>query len=396
MVNIGILTFHWSHHYGALLQAYALLKLLKNAGFSADIINYKPLSSAVAFPTIKPGELGRKYKIMGFPVIKMLRNIAGEILYYLPSITEEFIKSRIFDEFREKLLCIRSEEINRIEELSYECSNFNVVVVGSDLVWHPDSLKYFYHAYLLPFKLKSTIKVSFSASIGVEPSSIPREIIILYKKFLTDFSFISVRERVHAEWLTKILGREVYYTLDPTLLVSKECFEQVARAYQQAPDDYILFYNLSTEILPFAEWLEKGLKLPVLIYRKPIIREWGIYGKFVRGKKSFYRAGPREFVDLLRRATMIFTDSYHGLTLSLVFEKPVVIALCGSSHRVKLGIRIEDLVKQLGLESIIIRTASDLKKVLRNEIDYRDVRSRLSELRKRSLELLREALTLVK
>lgn len=42
-MKIGILTFHWSDNYGAVLQCYALQEYLKSQGHEVEIINYTPL-----------------------------------------------------------------------------------------------------------------------------------------------------------------------------------------------------------------------------------------------------------------------------------------------------------------------------------------------------------------
>ena len=39
-MKIGILTFHYAHNYGAMLQAYALSTWLNNNGYDAVIIDY--------------------------------------------------------------------------------------------------------------------------------------------------------------------------------------------------------------------------------------------------------------------------------------------------------------------------------------------------------------------
>lgn len=41
MYEIGILTFHYAHNYGAMLQAYALNTYLNKHGYDARIIDYR-------------------------------------------------------------------------------------------------------------------------------------------------------------------------------------------------------------------------------------------------------------------------------------------------------------------------------------------------------------------
>ena len=38
---IGIITFHGSHNYGSVLQAYATQKMVKDLGYESEIINFR-------------------------------------------------------------------------------------------------------------------------------------------------------------------------------------------------------------------------------------------------------------------------------------------------------------------------------------------------------------------
>ena len=40
-MNIGILTFHRAHNYGAVLQCYALKKTLEKMGHDVQVIDYR-------------------------------------------------------------------------------------------------------------------------------------------------------------------------------------------------------------------------------------------------------------------------------------------------------------------------------------------------------------------
>lgn len=41
MKSVGIITFHASHNYGSMLQAYALQQVVKNLGYDCEIINFR-------------------------------------------------------------------------------------------------------------------------------------------------------------------------------------------------------------------------------------------------------------------------------------------------------------------------------------------------------------------
>jgi len=329
------------------------------------------------------------------PLQKTVKSLLGEVIYYLLDLPYETRKTSAFNSFREKYLKIEPKKnVEGIEELQRECSNYEAVLVGSDQVWNPGFLEFSDYCYLLPFKLMNTMKIGFSASIGVEFST-REDLSTLYRYFLRYFKFISIRERRHAEELSKILNRAVYHTLDPTLLVSKEVFEEISRNnFKLAHEKYILFYNLDPSLLPFTEVLEKLLNLPVIIYKAPTtIRERLLYSNWLENKVSFYHVGPQDFIPLLKHADLVFTDSYHGLTLSVLFEKPVLVTTLGLPHRAGVKSRIEDLVELLGLQDRVVRRKEDIVRALRKDLeDYSAVRSKLRELRRTSIELLKEAL----
>ncbi|MEM1510428.1 MAG: hypothetical protein QW096_11250 [Thermofilaceae archaeon] len=62
MVKVGILTFHWANHIDAVLQAYALHRVIESLGHETYIVNYRPsgFKPVTSFVT-KPNEL--VYKI---------------------------------------------------------------------------------------------------------------------------------------------------------------------------------------------------------------------------------------------------------------------------------------------------------------------------------------------
>jgi len=60
MVKVGILTFHWANNIGAILQAYALHRVIESLGHETYIVNYRPLGlKPVTSFVIKPNELAK-------------------------------------------------------------------------------------------------------------------------------------------------------------------------------------------------------------------------------------------------------------------------------------------------------------------------------------------------
>ena len=213
-----------------------------------------------------------------------------------------------------------------------------------------------------------------------------------YKKTLSDFDFISLRERTHLSMLSSLTGRKIYHTLDPTLLVEKRSLETIMNKNFPLPYyEYVLIFNLDCSMLPLAEKVTKILKLPAIIYNKPPLityRSKIIYRKF-RKWPSFSSLGPREFLALLANAEFIITNSFHGTALSIIFSKPFMTIISGSYLRV--GSRILDLLELLKLKDRVFTPENPkrtLSEIIRKPIDYDCVMELLNNARRDSLKLL--------
>lgn len=388
--KVGILTFHWANHFGATLQAWALNKTLIGMGYEAKIINFLPWLTLVQSRVLKPSKLAKKHLTSGNSLVKGAYRIAIEPISYIYNLKNSMHKNSLFNHFRKCFMRVSSKAVNNINELKQECLKYDICLVGSDQVWNPDFLSYSDFAYLLPFRLEGVKKVAFSASIAIE--DIPLSLVKLYKAALPDFSFISLREKTHCRFLSLLLGREVYNTLDPTLLVSRESFEAVMNKNMPLPyDKYILVYNLELSLLPLAKKLADAIKLPVIIHRKsrvhPITRK-SSFPEYFKTAPFFSLEGPRELLTLLRNAELVITDSFHGTILSILFEKPFITAITNAKRKS----RILDLLKLFELKKRLFTPRKTLREIIHESIDYTHVRKLLNDARRSSLELLTTAL----
>lgn len=48
--KVGIITFHASHNFGSMLQAYALQQVILHMGFDCKIINLEPKNKVIFIP----------------------------------------------------------------------------------------------------------------------------------------------------------------------------------------------------------------------------------------------------------------------------------------------------------------------------------------------------------
>ena len=318
--KVGIMTFHYAHNYGAMLQAFALRSFLNENGFEAEIINYVPTYMELKYLKVNFFKVLMTFKrsvVMGY--IKRLRN-----------------KNK-FEIFEKHYLGIEDRKAIRKGDLSSLYSNYDVLLFGSDQIWNTnithDDLTYF-GEYADSMK-----KISYAASSG-NAINMPeyREIA---KRFLSDFSSISVRENNSKEVLAKILNKEVVTVLDPVFLLDIDAWlKQAEKSSINIEDDYVIYYSiqqneeLSNECIKYAR--ENNLR---------IVEINGEMKKTNKEATLLDNIGPNEFLYLLNRANTVFTNSFHAVAFSIIFNKHVFIR----AHT-ETGNRVTDLVNLCGCD----------------------------------------------
>lgn len=293
-MKIGIVTHYFkSENYGGNLQAYALCRFLNESGYEAEQISYDITSDQSLITRLK----------------LRLRN-----LWFWHSLS--FARNR--KKRKNKILLFNktiphSKPYNK-NTIGSCVENYDAFIVGSDQVWHPNAVC---DAYLLKF-VKNKIKLSYAASFAVnELSGNQKE---AYREALRSFDGISVREEKGIEILKGLTDKRVWWSLDPTLLLSAEQWNDIiSRKVEEAP--YIFCYFLGEDFNHrklACEFAEKN--------DLPIVTLPNLKGKFRAcdknfGDKQLYDVSPADFISLIKNATYILTDSFHATAFSIIFEK---------------------------------------------------------------------------
>lgn len=268
--------------------------------------------------------------------------------------------------------------INSKSELVKVIEKYSTYVIGSDQVWNPFYLN---DTFLLDFVPKDKNKISYAASIGV--SSIPKRYHSKYKKYLGDFSYISMREKSGAEYMGQILGREIDTVLDPTLLLTKEEWSEYCKGDDnivKLPQEFILCYFVGDKISHWdkVQAISKETALPIIILP---MNAWDLN---VPGATLLSQAGPKEFVRVLEKATVVCTDSFHMCAFSINFDKHLIAfkRFCDSDSSGQNS-RIDDLFEMVGIN----RYYRD--GILDEPENFQMCDGRLSQERQRCLKLLK-------
>ncbi len=365
-MKIGQLTFHASHNYGSVLQAYALSKQLQLMGHETEFINLRPQSQKDAYKVIMVRGIHRAFYYMMYPVLKR--------------------RYDNYERFINKVLPVTQKEYTSTEELKNEHFDYDAYVCGGDQIWNP-ICQDFETAYYLQFLSKNDTarKVSYAPSFG--RSSFDAEILDKISHWVECFDSISVRESIGAELIQSVSDKKVTTVCDPVLLLDKKEWAEIAVA-PKYKKPYILVYFLENNhgSRDLIEYLHKTLGYDVVLLNE-YIRD------AIKPYHKAYGASPEEFVGLFMNAGFIYTNSFHGTAFATLFEKPFLTAIAADQVNAvnNNDSRKIDYLKRIGLDNRLYTTDFPDKEMLL-DVDYSKAKSRIIEFRKSSLNYLIDAL----
>lgn len=344
-MKIGILTFPRAINYGAALQAAALQCVLQEQGADASLIDYN--CEAIA----------RTSRIFDFKQILDARYVIA----HLGNLPLAVKRQKAFASFWDSYLRFSNEKPE----------GFDAIVAGSDQVWNYKLTgdDWFYY---LDFEKKSTKKVAYAASFGL--SEIPQEKHAVLRPLLEDFDHLSVRENTAAKLVDQISGRQAQVVLDPTLLLTKTQWAEMADpGFTQK--NYIFVYTLfnSDSLWEFAYELSRKTGLPIRTVS---------YSRFHKREAEYsYTAGPAQWLSYMLNADYVVTNSFHGFAFSVNFQKQFYYEL--PPHSSGVGSRLSDIAEAYGLAH------RELSRADEKPIDYAPVQEKLAKARIASMDFIR-------
>lgn len=355
MKKVLIVTIFGYENFGNRLQNYAVHRLFSKLGY--DVHTYG------------------KYPVK--------RNRAQTFLYYIKSITKTLLyKANLFTSkytynakwYLEKDRIRKFIEFNnKFIKVDFHTSRsrlkneYDYFVLGSDQVWNPNWItKNNKNLYDLSFCDRQK-RVCLCPSFGVE--RIPEKSEEYFKKTLNNFEYLSVREQEGVKIIHKLADKHAELLLDPTMMLNKDEWSLIA----QQPNNitmnkpYILCYfvgSISSYNKEFVNKIAEKNKLTVI-------------NIFVDKDSDYYYCGPSEFVYLIKEASLIITDSFHGSVFSVIFDKPFVVFYRDDGNGNIMNSRINTLLNKLSLsnrfykaineENIFDNDYAEAKKIIKNE-----------------------------
>ena len=362
MKKIGILTFQNACNYGAVLQAYALKQVCDDLGYEAHVVDYRGTSQGNAPAPI------RQYNNGEHSFRRLVKCARG-----LTSYRGDTIQWNKFRNFRYKYLnlSVPCSDIQDIVDTGYDA-----FIAGSDQIWNNwITGGSFDPAYFLQFDTDAR-KIIYAASSQTPPFE--KEVEKDFSSKLKELDFpVSIRERQLAEYAERLSGKKYPVVLDPVLLAGREVIDRILTP-ETDKKPYILIYQIDSN--PYTDIsvkaLEKRFHCPV--YTMTVPRIGSVHGR--RGE-----AGPEEFLSLLKGAKFLVTNSFHGVALSLLYEKKFYVYSNGGFMS-----RIDGLLSLCGLMDRKINFVRDIDES--KEIRYNKVRTILADQRQYSMSFLENAL----
>lgn len=335
-MKIGILTHPLEVNYGGILQAYALSTILKEMGHKVEVLKRvydKPLYKRILIQLLT--SLG--HPRYNNPKYRNLRRFVSEhINYTRPLHTSSQLSSYV------------------------KSHTLDAVIVGSDQVWRSDYAMSFGFDYFLDFVPAGILRLSYAASFGLSDWMYTSDQTLRINELLHTFKAVSVRETSGKTLCSDHLGVQAEVVLDPTLLLTSEHYSKLASP-KLLEESYIFVYWLGSE-----EGKQKALS-------KIKSDRCSVIDISLRGDEILLSI--EDWLSYIRYADHIVTDSFHGCVFSILFEKPFTIC----ANDVGGNGRLDSLFEVLNIDPT-------------HEINYSELRVRLTELRKSSMHFLKESL----
>lgn len=340
MPRIGLLTYHRVHNFGAVVQSWAMTRLLSRHG-DVEVLDYPTL-----YETGRHRRRGWKALVPSIGRIRFNRFVARlPLTDHLPT----------------------PEEVSR----QVGSGRYDALVCGSDQVWMTDDRRPLDAPFFLSVgEVPGLRRISYAPSCGPIRSFGPHGDAV--RRALADFAAVSVRDDYSRDLLAD-LGIDVDMVVaDPTLVA--DLSPLVGPRPRRRPYLAMVGSHGSADAeLARRIAARRGLDVVAV----------GCRSRLADASCRF--ASPEEWVNHIAHADFVVTSLFHGTAVSIAFRRPFVAV--PSAGR---AFKIADLLDRIGLADRLVsgseRSSIDLDAVA--ELDWQEHGRPLEEWIRRSRRFL--------
>lgn len=388
MKKVALVTCYFQPNYGSMLQAYATQKILDNWNIPNETICIDGFAGEIKEAKLKyfrsrmftRDVIKDKWGFVKLAIAKKIhRNTLGKN-------TE--VRKKKFNEFSNEQFRL-SKVYSSKSELGSQADNYSAFLVGSDQLWLPSNIAADY--YTLNFVPDNIRKIAYATSFGV--SSLPEDTKKSAKTFLPRINYLSVREISGQKLIKDITGIDIPVVCDPTILLTAEEWKTIQNEEPFIKGKYIFCYFLGNNPYPrsFAKELRNktGYKIVALQQLDAYIKS-----DIKFADEAPYNVDPSDFINIIRNAAFVCTDSFHGTVFSILNHKTFfTFRRFKTKSTMSTNSRIDSLLEPLGLKSRLLDVEGNIDSVMKETIDYIQVDNKLENFRKNSKAFLEKALS---
>lgn len=386
--KLALVTCYFQPNYGSQLQAYATQLLFDKMQVENETICINGLQSEI-------NKAKYRYFLSRIWDINTVKDKWSTIKKIIAAHTKgvEYrnnmaLRRQMFENFSKSMFNI-SRIYNSKLELSNTAHKYAAFVVGSDQLWLPSNIEADY--YTLNFVPDDVPKIALSTSFGI--SRLPKRQAHKATAFLKRLDFCSVRELSGQKIVKDLTGRDIPVVCDPTILFTADEWTNITKKERFIQEPYLFCYFLGNnpEQRDFVKCFKEktGYKIVQLQHCDEYIKSDIGFPDYAP-----YNVGPAEFVQLIRDAEYVFTDSFHASVFSLLYEKLFfTFRRYNNDGIVSTNGRLYSLLSLVGLEERLLKANEDVEQCMLMPIEYKNVRTKLATLRDFTKQYIKEALS---
>lgn len=354
-MKICTITCHNVYNTGASLQAYALAAYLGSQGHEVQIVDYVPeylhhykLWTRVHNPAYDKPIVRQLYRLAKLP---------GQLKGHMS------LRKKRFDQFTRAFLPLTKTHYSTYSQLLRKPPRAELFLAGSDQIWNSFFPNGRDPAFYLQFAPEGAVRASYAASFAVP--RLEEQHREQTARWISELHHVAVREASALEILEDLGIRGGVHVVDPVFLLTANQWDELCPPADLG-EPYVFVYDFDNnpELRRIAGELseKQGLKIYTL-------QDLGY------GHRSFPDAGPIEFVQLVRGAAFVLSNSFHATAFSLIYRRPYLTV----DREEGINARMQDLNRLAGLEH---------RKTPNDPIDWADVHSRLEKSIAASMDYL--------
>ena len=347
-MNIYGITYDHTTNYGSCFQAFALKRAIEGIEISKEGCKYSliPIRAFKDWPGKRRfNPLTSFHRLRFFPFEKQYMKFAG---------------------------------VNRLCDLSSLNQDADAFVCGSDVIWNPKT-NFLLKAFFLDFA--TCYKFSYAASFGT--AEISDDYVKSVKDSISSLDSISCREPSGCSIISQ-MGESARVVVDPILLLDNREWNGIIDK-EHRNDKYIFVYvtHYTDEVAKFVANLKNTTGLRVTT------TAWNTSPRVLLKHGILQVKTPKKWLQLLRDAEYVVTNSFHATAFSVLFHKKFFTVVSGEKDK-GINIRMDDFLRTIGLGGRIYNTVPETLDL--SEIDYTDADRIIEKMRADSMDYLKRNL----